>query len=102
MNTRTRKYKMYRDRIERTPENRFPKPKTVVRSVSHADEEAIQASEKATSAITIKNGALKKKRSTPYGSYAKKKRIWLIVKCVSLILSAAALSCFYFFWVIKG
>jgi hypothetical protein len=100
MRTRIQKYKHYREKIARTPDNKFPARKTVVRTQTHADKEAIAQSGQATSAVQYKSVPLKKKRITPYSEYSKKKRIWLIIKCVSLLMTIAGFVCLYFFWVV--
>jgi hypothetical protein len=100
MKTRIQKYKRYRERIARTPENRFPARKSVVRTQTHADKEVIAQSGKATSAVAYKNVPLKKKRITPYSEYSKKQRVWLIIKSVSLLMTIAGFTCLYFFWVL--
>jgi hypothetical protein len=101
MKTRIEKYKRYRERIERTPENRFPAHHNAVRTQTHADKEAIAQSGKATAAVAYKSVPLKKKRITPYSEYSKKERVWLMIKGVSLLMTIAAFVCLYFFWVIK-
>jgi|LAHS01.1.fsa_nt_gb ferric-dicitrate binding protein FerR (iron transport regulator) len=99
MKSRIQKYKHYRDRIARTPENKFPARKTVIRSQTHADKEALAQTSKVTSAVAYPSVPLKKKTATPYGEYSKKQRTWLLVKSVSFVLVVAAFVCLYFFWV---
>lgn len=100
MKTRIEKYQRYRERIERTPENKFPARRNVVRTQTHADKEAVAQSGKAAAAVDYKSVSLKKKRITPYSEYFKRKRVWLIIKSGSLLLTVAAFVCLYFFWVI--
>jgi hypothetical protein len=99
MKTRIQKFKHYRERIARTPEKKFPVRKTVIRSQTHADKEALAQTSKVTAAVAYSSVPLKKKVATPYGVYSKKKRIWLLIKSVSLVLVVAAFVCLYFFWV---
>jgi hypothetical protein len=99
MKTRIEKYKRYRERIERTPENRFPVHRTAVRTQTHADQEVIAQSGKASVAVAYKSVPLKKKRITPYSEYSKKQRLWLMIKGVSLLMTIIAFVCLYFFWV---
>jgi hypothetical protein len=100
MRTRIQKYKRYRERIARTPDKKFPVRKVVVRTQTHADKEAIAQSGKATAAVAYKSVPLKKKRITPYSEYSKKQHVWLMIKCVSLLMTIAGFVCLYFFWVV--
>ncbi|MFA6619827.1 MAG: hypothetical protein WCS90_01675 [Bacilli bacterium] len=102
MKTRIEKYKRYRERIERTPENKFPVHRNAVRTQTHADKEVIAQSARPASAVAYKSVPLKRKRITPYSEYSKKQRLWLMIKGVSLLMTIAAFACLYFFWVIKG
>jgi hypothetical protein len=99
MRTRIQKYKRYRERIARTPESKFPPRKTVARSQTHADMETLAQTAKVTAAVAYPSVPLKKKPATPYGEYAKKRRLWLFVKSVSLVLVVIGFVCLYFFWV---
>jgi hypothetical protein len=99
MKTRTEKYRRYRAQIQATPESAFPKRGVTDRSQTPLDHEIISHSAQSDGAIAYSSLPLKKKKPTPYAVYAKKKRVWLIVKSVSFVLVLISMTLVYFFWV---
>jgi hypothetical protein len=99
MKTRIEKYRRYRAQIAATPENAFPKRGVTERSQTPLDQDIISHSAQSDGAIAYASLPLKKKKPTPYAVYAKKRRVWLIVKSVSFVLVALAMTLVYFFWV---
>jgi len=99
MKTRIEKYRHYRAKILATPESAFPKRGITERSTTAQDQEIISQSAQSDGAIAYNSLPLKKKKPTPYAKYARKERVWLVVKSVSLVVVVVSLTLVYFFWV---
>jgi len=101
MRTRVEKWAHYRARIKRTPDKKFPHRTIEVRQ-THADQVALSQTAASSSAIAYQTlPTLKTKKPTLYVVYARRKRIWLVIKITSFALVAIAFVCLWFWWVEK-
>jgi len=101
MRTRVEKWAPYRARIKRTPDKKFP-PRTIEVRQTHADQVALSQTAASSCAIAYQTlPTLKTKKPTLYVVYARRKRIWLIIKITSFVFVAVVFVCLWFLWVEK-
>lgn len=97
--TRTEKWRKYRETIKKLPDNKFPPHNSKnQRMTSPGDEEAVM---NATSAQSLAVGTSKPKRNVLYGAYLKRIRIKRVIKySVAVILLVLFVVAYFVF--VKG
>lgn len=99
MKTRMKKWAHYRAKIIDTPDSKFGKRKNLELSTSKEDEAMINRTAPSKGAISMEDLGAKKRHSTPYRIYRKRKTMWLVGKCFLLALTLGGFAAWFFLWV---
>lgn len=91
METRMERYAKYRDQIRRMPPEQF-QSKKVAKSDLDAAKDAVAPELSITDGGNGKTG----RNSAPYSLYLKRRKRWLVVKIVALVLAVGAFVLWWF------